>query len=91
MSTEYERPGLVHVLTRERDEARSALRLAESAAAAALDELQSLRWVHITERMPTLADSSEFGDVEWSDGKNVWECRHDDPERATHWRKYTLP
>lgn len=91
MSTEYERPGLVHVLTRERDEARSALRLAESAAAAALDELQSLRWVHITERMPTLADSSEFGDVEWSDGKSVWECRHDDPERATHWRKYTLP
>jgi hypothetical protein len=91
MSTGYERPGLVHVLTRERDEARNALRLAESAAAAALDELQSLRWVHITERMPTLADSSEFGDVEWSDGKSVWECRHDDPERATHWRKYTLP
>lgn len=70
---------------------RNALRLAESAAAAALDELQSLRWVPTTERIPTMADASEFGDVEWSDGKTVWECRHDDPERATHWRKYTLP
>jgi len=42
MSTEYERPGLVHVLTRERDEARNALRLAESAAALALDERDRL-------------------------------------------------
>lgn len=91
MDFEYERPGLTNTLTRELDEARNSLRLAESAAQSALDELQSLRWVSVTERMPTLADASEFGDVEWSDGDTIWECRHDDPERATHWRKYTLP
>jgi hypothetical protein len=42
MSTEYERPGLVHVLTRERDEARNALHLAESAAEMAFDERDRL-------------------------------------------------
>jgi hypothetical protein len=42
MSTEYERPGLVHVLIRERDEARNALHLAEFAAALALDERDRL-------------------------------------------------
>jgi hypothetical protein len=70
---------------------RNALRLAESAAASALEELQLLRWVPLSERKPTAADASEFGDLEWSDGKSIWECRFDDPEKATHWRRYVLP
>lgn len=45
MNSEYERPGLITTLTRELDEVRNALRLAESAAAAAMDERDVLaRW-----------------------------------------------
>lgn len=54
-------------------------------------KLKTLRWVPLSERKPTAADASEFGDLEWSDGKSIWECRFDDPEKATHWRRYVLP
>ena len=57
------------------------------------EELYSLRWIPITERLPTIEDGNEFEDVEWSDGKDIWQgnyqCAH--ARSATHWRRITLP
>ena len=49
------------------------------------------RWVPVTERMPTGEDANEYGDVDWSDGKEIWEAHHTEPREATHWRRIVLP
>lgn len=55
--------------------------------------LRKLDWTPVTERLPTLEDANEFEDVEWSDGKDIWQgnyqCAH--ARSATHWRAITLP
>lgn len=63
---------------------RNALRLAESA-------LTSLKWTPLTERQPAEDDGNDVGDVEFSDGSDIWQAQFDDTERATHWRRITLP
>lgn len=74
----------IDILTRERNEARNALRLAESA-------LASLTWTPLTERTPAEDDGNDVGDVEFSDGSDIWQAQFDDTEKATHWRRITLP
>lgn len=68
-------------LERERDEARDRLRL--------------LDWTPITEHLPTIEDANEHEDVEWSDGKDIWQnsfyLRNSNQHKATHWRRITLP
>ena len=50
------------------------------------------RWTPITELLPTEADSNQFCDVEWSDGKEIWEGLFSRPTKdATHWRRIVLP
>ena len=53
--------------------------------------LLELSWIPITERMPTKADANEYGDVDWSDGKDLWEAHYTEPREATHWRRIVLP
>ena len=53
--------------------------------------LLELSWVPVTERMPTEEDANEYGDVDWSDGKDVWEAHYTEPREATHWRRIVLP
>ena len=61
--------------------------------AAAMARLKQLEWVPVTERLPELDDANEFEDVEWSDGKDIWQgsykCAH--TRSATHWRRVVLP
>lgn len=59
--------------------------------AAELGRLRRLDWTPVTERMPERDDVNEFEDVEWSDGKDIWQCHFTDNEGATHWRPITLP
>ena len=54
-------------------------------------ELNALRWIPITERLPTIEDADEFEDVEWSDGKDIWQGNYRNEDNATHWRRITLP
>lgn len=53
--------------------------------------LIELSWVPVTERMPTEEDADEHGDVDWSDGKEIWEAHYTEPREATHWRRIVLP
>ena len=59
--------------------------------AAAMARLAQLEWVPITERLPELDDADEFEDVEWSDGRDIWQGNYKDDDTATHWRSITLP
>jgi len=54
-------------------------------------ELNASRWIPITERLPTIEDANYFQDVEWSDGKDIWQGNYKDDDTATHWRSITLP
>ena len=62
-------------------------------------ELNALRWIPITERLPTIEDGDQFEDVEWSDGAGIWEGNYTKSyissaghrKNATHWRSITLP
>jgi hypothetical protein len=54
-------------------------------------ERNELSWIPVTERQPTLEDANEYGDVDWSDGKEVWETHYTEPREATHWRRIVLP
>jgi len=53
--------------------------------------LVELSWVPVTERLPTEEESNEYGDVDWSDGKDIWEAHYSEPREATHWRRIVLP
>lgn len=53
--------------------------------------LLELSWIPVTERMPTEEDANEYGDVDWSDGKDIWEAHYTEPREATHWRRIVLP
>ena len=63
------------------------------------DRLAQLEWVPVTERLPERDDADEFEDVEWSDGKCIWQCSYKTGAEkrkwgtytATHWRRITLP
>lgn len=57
------------------------------------EELYSLRWIPITERLPTIEDGNGFEDVEWSDGHEIWQGNYKNSRRhsPTHWRRITLP
>lgn len=56
-------------------------------------ELNALRWIPITERMPTIEDGNGFEDVEWSDGHEIWQGNYKNSRKhnPTHWRRITLP
>lgn len=56
-------------------------------------ELNTLRWIHITERLPTIEDGDQFEDVEWSCGKETWQGNYKNSHKhsPTHWRRITLP
>ena len=56
-------------------------------------ELNALRWIPITERLPTIEDGDQFEDVEWSDGKDIWQGNYKNSRKhnTTHWRRITLP
>lgn len=56
-------------------------------------ELNALRWIPITERLPTIDDGNGFEDVEWSDGHEIWQGNYKNSRKhsPTHWRRITLP
>jgi hypothetical protein len=61
-----------------------------------IDELEKmlieLSWVLIDERLPTKGDANKYGDVDWSNGEDIWEGAFDRGyDHATHWRKIVLP
>ena len=60
-----------------------------------LEALRFLDWTPVTKRLPTIEDANEFEDVEWSDGKDIWQNSYYLPNsnqhKATHWRRITLP
>ena len=42
--------------------------------------------------MPTEEDINAYGDVDWSDGKEIWEGLYSRNDKgATHWRRIVLP
>jgi hypothetical protein len=54
--------------------------------------LLELSWIPIIERLPTREDANDFADVEWSDGKQVWEGTFNElHDTATHWKRIVLP
>ncbi len=59
-----------------------------------IKERDELSWISVTERRPTEEDANEYGDVDWSDGKDIWESSFEDANEdkaATHWRRIVLP
>ena len=62
------------------------------AETAMFHRLLELSWRPATERPPTEEDANECGDVDWSDGEEIWEGNYDHPgQGATHWRRIVLP
>ena len=53
--------------------------------------LLELSWIPVTERLPTGEDANEYGDVDWSNGKEIWEAHYTEPREATHWKRIVLP
>lgn len=85
-------------LERENENLRNALHLAESAyrdAIASSDKFESLyndlRWLPLNRFTPTEDDANSCGDVEWSDGSDIWEAAYSNSKNATHWRSIRLP
>jgi len=85
-------------LERENENLRNALHLAESAyrdAIASSDKFESLYnnlcWLPLTRITPTEDDANSCGDVEWSDGSDIWEAAYSNSKNATHWRSISLP
>ena len=59
-----------------------------------IKERDELSWISVTERRPAEEDANEYGDVDWSDGKDIWESSFEDANEdkaATHWRRIVLP
>jgi len=59
--------------------------------ATAMARLAQLEWVPVTDRLPKREDANYFEDVEWCDGKDIWQGNYKDDDTATHWRSITLP
>ena len=85
-------------LERENENLRNALHLAESAyrdAITSSDKFESLynnlRWLPLRRITPTEDDANSCGDVEWSDGSDIWEAAYSNSKNATHWRSISLP
>ena len=53
--------------------------------------LQQAAWLPLASHEPTLDDTDVYGDVEWSDGKEVWQGHYLNNGKSTHWRPITLP
>jgi hypothetical protein len=59
---------------------------------AELAKLARLDWRPVAAGLPTEADGDEYGDVEWSDGKTIWQGDWEQYEaKTTHWRPINLP
>lgn len=61
---------------------------------ARLAALARLNWRPVAAGLPTEADADKFGDVEWSDGKSIWQGHFGNTytERGgNHWRPIHLP
>lgn len=66
--------------------------LQKASHALLLQMLLELSWVSIDERLPTREDANQYGDVDWSEGDDIWEGAFDRGyDHATHWRKIVLP
>jgi hypothetical protein len=66
--------------------------LQKASHALLLQMLLELSWVPIDERLPTREDANQYGDVDWSEGDDIWEGAFDRGyDHATHWRKIVLP
>ena len=53
--------------------------------------LQRAAWIPAQSLTPTEDDANTYGDVEWSDGSDIWQARHTNLKGATHWRPIVLP
>lgn len=53
--------------------------------------LQRAAWIPLSRHLPTLDDTNPFEDIEWSDGKDIWQGHYQKPDKATHWRPIVLP
>jgi hypothetical protein len=57
-----------------------------------LAKLARLDWRPVAAGLPTAEDANEFGDVEWSDGHDIWQAGWArSPHQPTHWRPIHLP
>lgn len=55
-------------------------------------KLASLDWRPVAAGLPTEGDEDDVGDVEWSDGVDIWQGLWSKPKtNATHWRPIHLP
>jgi len=59
---------------------------------AELARLARLDWRRVAAGLPSEEDADEFGDVEWSDGHDIWQAGWArSPHQPTHWRPIHLP
>lgn len=55
-------------------------------------KLALLDWRTVAAGLPSEEDADEFGDVEWSDGHDIWQAGWArSPHQPTHWRPISLP
>ena len=65
-----------------------------AAEKARLAALARLDWRLVAAGLPTAEDGDEFGDVEWSDGKTIWQGLWSNTyanRNGNHWRPIHLP
>lgn len=54
--------------------------------------LARLDWRPVAAGLPMADDADDCGDVEWSDGRDIWQGFWGSPKaQATHWRPIHLP
>lgn len=59
---------------------------------AELAKLARLDWRPVADGLPMADDADACGDVEWSDGRDIWQGFWGSPKaQATHWRPIYLP
>lgn len=55
-------------------------------------KLARLDWRPVADGLPTEEDAQDGCDVEWSDGRDIWQGMWDKAKHnATHWRPIHLP
>lgn len=68
------------------------LRLTSADVDAMEAKLALLDWRTVAAGLPSEEDADEFGDVEWSDGHDIWQAGWArSPHQPTHWRPISLP
>jgi hypothetical protein len=69
------------------------LKLTSADVDAMAAKLARLDWRPVAAGLPAAEDLSDGGEVEWSDGKFVWENDPSEAQKgkATHWRPIHLP